>query len=298
MSFDPQVTQMWSQDGFSISTVNGIQRSAKIQTGYQITAPANYTVEQVRDLPGLPATGSVYPNLPTIFMKEIDFTKHGPTYWTALAKWHGEFGAGGAHIAATAQPPEVSWTDIESEEEIDEDLQGNAIVTANLEPIEGVTMKIADLVVNIRRKFEFFNPAVTHAYRHSVSSDTFLGFSPGVARLTKFSAKQAFDQTTGGYWDVSASIQFRYAYRGPALESWYSRVRHEGFYERVRAPGPADQGGNFPSVVVEAVDKFQQRVSRPVLLDEQGFRVEEGQDPVWLRVQKYQPLPYNSLGLI
>lgn len=298
MSFDPLVTQMWSRDGFSISTDNGIQRKAKIQTGYQITAPANFTVEQVRALLNI-QTGQPYPNLPTIFAKNFDFQKAGPTYWTATVSWDGEFGPGGAHIAATQTPPEVTWSDVETEEEIDETFDGKPITTANGELIEGVTVKLADQIVNIRRKFNSFSPAATHAYRHSVNSDEFLGYPAGTARLVRFTAKQVYEEGGGGYWDVDASIQFRYPWRTTPERAWYARLIHQGFLVRMAKPGGTpDANGNLPSVIVNGAEGFDDKLTRPVNLDEEGFQLADGADPHWLEFQRYPPLPYNALGLI
>ena len=129
-------------------------------------------------------------------------------------------------------PPELIWSDTDSEEATDEDAWGNPIVTANGEPITGVTTKLADTTLQIKRNFLNFNPALQHQYRHSVNSDVFAGFAAGVAKLTKMSARKAWHNGCGDYWEVTASLTFRYPWKTHPYRAWYARVRHEGFYER------------------------------------------------------------------
>ncbi len=175
----------------------------------------------------------------------------------------------------------ISWTDTESDEPIDEDFDGNPIVTINNEPFEGVTTKIADQVLTVERRFLFFDPYLVNAYRHSVNSDLFFGYPPGMGRLTRYSA--AFN---GGMWDVSASVQFRYPYRTTPSKAWYARVRHEGYYIK------------DGSSSVRATDSAGEPVIKPVLLKADGTRETNPANTVWKEFKRYGSLPYNALGLL
>lgn len=181
----------------------------------------------------------------------------------------------------------VSWTDTESDEPIDEDFDGNPIVTVNREPIEGVTTKIADQVVTIERRFLDFNAYLINAYRHSTNSDTFLGYLPGMARLVRYSAS-----LNGGMWDVSASIQFRYPYRTTPAKAWYARVRHEGYYVKdgsvIRRALDSDLTAGSPG----------EPVVKPVLLKSDGTIETNPANAHWLEFKRYGSLPYNALGLL
>lgn len=278
---EPQVTQMWSRDAFSIANSGGgLRKDARIVTAYQITVPVQYDVDVISQLDDLPKAGDSYDILPEMRVTDRNFTRRGPGYWECLVTYTGK-----ANNPIEEKPIYV-WGDTNSSEPIDEDWDGNPIVTANNEPIEGVTMEVADTVLTVRRNFRQFSPWLTSQYRHSVNSDTFASYPPGTARLVKYNAELKWDDTDNGYWDVSATIQFRYPYNTTNEKAWYARVRHEGYYEKVG------------SIIVRAVDDHQEPVTKPVLLKADGTRETDPEAAVWLEFKKYQPLTYSSLGLI
>jgi hypothetical protein len=194
-------------------------------------------------------------------------------------------------------PPRIDWDDVESEEEIDEDFDGKPIQTVNREPIEGVKALIPDQTVSIKRNMISFSPYVQARYRRAVNSDNFLGWPPGTAKLMKFSASNVFGET-GGYWEITAQIRFRYPYRTTAEKAWYARVRHEGFYEKIDLSGPG-----AGTRIVRAVDGNKEPMTRKVLLASDGYRLPvpaEGEEQIanWLEFKLYDSLPFNALGLL
>jgi len=271
---------MWSHDGFNVESDRGIRRNAKIQTGYQITVPPDYTELQVSAVTGVPALNSQFPGLPEMHAIDRKFTRVSPILWMCVVSWDG------TDIDPIEEPPEIEWTDTESQEAIDEDWNGNPIVTANGEPIEGITMDIADNVLSVKRNYRFFNPQLTHQYRHSTNSDFFAGYAPGTGRLKGYRAKYIYDPNNGGYWEVHARIEFRFPYRTVPARAWYARVRHEGYYERL---------GNR---IVRAADEHGEEVTRPILLAQNGTRESNPNNANWLEWQRYGSLPYNVLGLL
>jgi hypothetical protein len=202
--------------------------------------------------------------------------------------WRGEVGATGN--SPLNQSPDIVWSNTTSNEAVDEDILGNPIVTVNNEPIYGATRLIPDLVLSVTRNYALFSPWLTWQYLHSVNSDSFLNFPPGTGKFMSFNARQTVSNGLS-YWRVSATIQFRYPYRTTPDKAWYARVRHEGF--KVKLAGK----------VVKAVDKHQQPVNRPVLLNDDGTERKQnaaGVTPAarWLEFQMYTSLPYAALGLI
>lgn len=295
MSVPPLATKMWSKDDFDVSTLEGYRKKANITEAYQITCPPDFSKVEVSSIATIPATGSIYLStsssgdvtpLTNIRCKTRSFQKLGPIYWIATLKYEGEFGDAGPSAPATATRPIISWTDTETDEPIDEDWDGNPIVTANGEPIDGVTMKIADNVLTVERNYRFFSPSLTSQYRHSVNSDTFATYPAGTGRMVRFSAKQSWDESDNGFWQVSASIQFRYPYNTTSEKAWYARVRHEGYYEKISGR------------IVRAVDEHGEPVTKPVLLAEDGTRVTDPSNAFWKEFKRYQPLSYNALGLL
>jgi hypothetical protein len=252
------VHKMWSRFSSSVSA-----DEVSVEVGYQIVVEAvpETSLYEVYAAPGLPAMGSQYSDdFPYIYAASASVERVSPIMYLMT----------------------ITWSDAESEQAIDEDWNGNPIVTVLNEAIEGVTMNIADQVVTIQRKFLAFSPSAVHAYRHSTNSDTFLGYPPGTGRLIAYSATSQ----NGGIWDVSASIQFRYPYRTTPAKAWYARVRHEGYYIKK------------DNKKIRALDEAGEPMTRPVLLKQDGTEETEKENAFWLEVQRYGSLPYNALGLL
>ena len=280
------VDKMWSRTASDASTSEGGQRfDISFQEAYQVTCSPDTTVLEIYQAPGIPAANSLYPGTHSVYCVSAAPQRVTPVYWIVPVSWAGEFGPAGPEDSPLNTAPKISWTDVETDEAIDVDYNGSPIVTVNNEPIEGVTKKIADQVVTIQRNFASFSPSATAAYRDSVSSDVFLGFPAGTARLVRFSA----NLVTGdgpSYWDVTAGIQFRYPYNTTPRKAWWSRVRHEGYYEK--------RGG----LIVRALDEDNEPTVKPVLLKEDGTRETDPEAAHWIEIQKYGELPYNALGLV
>lgn len=284
------VTPMWSRYRSSLSRAEK-KRTRKISEAWQIVHDATDPKLDIEFALGVPRIGDVYPGRQFIFCENIAFESVSPILTIAIADYSGEIGPGGEQDSPLNTPPEISWSDVETDEPTDEDFNGQPIVNVNGEPIEGVTQKIADNVVTIKRNFLTFNPYGTAAYRHSVSSDTFLGYPPGTARLIRYNARQLYVQDDS-YWEVTASIQFRLGIRTTDDRAWWKRVRNEGYYEKVTDAFTSDL------ILVQATDDNGKPMTRPVLLKSDGTRETDPTQAHWLEFQVYDSLPYNALGLI
>ena len=278
------VNEMWSNHSFEVRSKGGFNKTARIRQGWQVVVDPGTTELEISDSNLLPATNTIFSNdLDHMWLRERVFTQTSPVLWIAVMTYEGEVGIQGA---PWQNPPEISWTDATTSEPIDRDWNNNPIVTANDEPIDGVTVDIADLVLNVNRNYQSFNPAATFAYRHSTNSDTFQGFAPGTGRLVGFNAKQKFSSQFGGYWNVDARIQFRYPFTTTFARAWWARVRHEGYNEK--------RGG----IVGRATDDYGDPTVTPVLLKSDGTRETNINNAHYLEFQLYDSLPYNALGLL
>jgi hypothetical protein len=297
---------MWSKPTTSASASDNFRKyQIKLQRAYQCVTTPDETESGVyngTDLQGneLPQLGDRFGlDYPFAYADNISIERPSPILWIVTVDYTGELGPGDSNNENNPlfAPPRIDWDDVESEQEIDEDFDGNPIQTINGEAIEGVKALIADQTVSIKRNMLLFNPYVQARYRRAVNSDIFLGWPPGTAKLMKLSASNV-PNDQGGYWEVSAQIQFRYPYRTIPEKAWYSRVRHEGYYERVELSGPG-----AGTKVVRAVDANKEPVTKPVLLDASGFRIPgvepgEVQTAHWLEFKLYDSLPYSALGLL
>lgn len=285
-----EVTRMWSAYASNLTRA-GEKRVRKITEGWQIVHATSDSKLSIELAAGLPRIGDLYPGRQFIFCESLDFKPVSPILTIATANYAGEIGPAGDQDSPLNTPPEISWSDVESDEPTDQDINGNPIVNVNGEPIDGITMKLADNVVTIKRNFLTFNPFGTAAYRHSVSSDTFLGYPPGTARLIRYNAKQLY-LSDDSYWEVTASIQFRLGIRTTNARAWWKRVRNEGYYERI-----TDAFTSAP-ILVQATDDNGKPMTRPVLLKSNGTRERNAANAHWLEFPIYRSLPYNSLGLL
>lgn len=281
-----EATRMWSRDSFEAESEKGFRTNAKIIEAYQIVVDPDTTKVEVAEAAGVPQRNTPYTGVPSVICKRRSFERVSPILWIATLNYEGGYGPAGPASRPETSPPEISWTDAESNELIDEDADGNPIVTANGEPIEGITMPISDNVLVVRRMFRYFNPYLTNLYRHSVNSDVFASYPPGTARLTKYRADQVWNESTNGWWMVTANVQFRVPYNTTPEKAWYARVRHEGFHVRV------------DDMVIRAVDDNKEPVTRPVQLKADGTRETDPTVGHWKEFKRYQPLSYNALGLI
>jgi hypothetical protein len=294
------VNKMWSKTTSDATVTDNLRKyQINFQEAYQVLCEPETNEWQIYQAPGLPAAGSPFPNFPFVLLDKASIQRVSPIYWIVTVNYSGEMAPtaeeneNGPTSSPLDAPPKIDWDDVETEEEIDEDFDGNPIQTVNKEPIEGVKAAFADQTVTIRRNMMFFSPYVQAQYRRAVNSDTFLGWPPGTAKLMKLSASNVIDQAIG-YWEVNAQIQFRYPYRTEPEKAWYARVRHEGYYEKLDNSGPGSAG----SRIVRAVDGNKEPVQRKVLLDENGYRLASGATPHWLEFKRYNELPFAALGLL
>lgn len=273
-------TQMWSKRGGSLSSEkkSAIDQVWALTEGFQVLAEIGDDPEVIKIGLGI-AIGDAHPTVAGVYVKTISPEPVGPVFWQVIVSYEGvksEFAL------------KVSWSDTTTTEPIDRDITGRAIMTVNGEPVEGLSMDVADQIVTIQRPFVSINTYGIAAYRRATNSDTFLGWPPGTARLVGYEASNQF--AYGGIqemWDVTARIQFRQPYANTtAAQAWYKRWRHEGLYVSL--------GG----IVQRARDAMGQEVTKPVLLKADGTQETDPDAAVFNHSQVYGSLPYSGLGLI
>lgn len=273
----------WSRRSSSITSQDGRTFQATFGEGYQVTHTYDTTEVEILTATGIPRLGDRYYDTFAICKKVGPVSKVGPIYSIVPVEWDGEVGPEGSEDNPLNVPARYDWGQSISNEPIDQDVNGNPIVTVNGEQISGVTMDIADSVLNVTKNFAAFSPWVQMAYLQSVNQDVFANFAAGTGRFKTLIAKEQKHKGIP-YFEVQGTIQFRYPYNTTALKTWWARTRHEGFYEKVG------------SRIVRAVDSNKEPTTKPVLLKADGTRETNPANAVWLEWERYLPLPYNSLG--
>lgn len=279
------ITKMWSKDGgsFSCEAYDPSSQQWDITEAYQVTCdPSDNEIDVVRASVGnnsIPLFGEPHSS-GLAFVNMIQPQRVSPILWVVQVGYSGGTGA--------TSGVNIQWSGSQTTEPIDRDIHGRAICTANGEPVDGLSMDIADQVVTIQRKFASINMRAIAPYWRATNSDTFLGWPPGTARLVDYQASKRMVYTGAVEpWDVTAKIQFREPYAGTTAEqAWWCRWRHEGLYVRV---------GNL---ICRARDHLGQERAKPVLLKADGTEETDPDAAVFIHTQVYDSLPYASLGLL
>jgi hypothetical protein len=257
---------------------------------YQIQTTPDATEIEVYVDGGLPGAGETFPGFPFAYAQKAQLQRISPIYWLATVNYVGEIGGvskdssgENAPVSPLAVPPQFTWDDVESEQEIDEDFDGNPIVTTAGERVRGRKALFADQLLTVTRNFLTFSPYLQAVYRRSVNSDVFQGWPPGTCKLMKLSASNVYDPVIG-YFKVTGVFQFRYPYNTTPEKAWYDRWPNMGLYQ-------IDSGGKR----VPCVDDNRNPLSTPQYLDAAG-RQTTADNVIWNETKLYGSLPYNALG--
>lgn len=281
--------EMWSKQDGSAESPDGKARILSMRRAFTVLLAANDPLEVAYSAANLPLVNEPYPGTQYVVCKKLIPRRLSPILAEVTAEYHGEVGPTGITSSPINNEVIITWSNATTDESIDQDFEGKPIVTANKEPIDGITERISDQVATIERNFVEINMYAIRAYLKSTNSDEWLGWPPGTARLMGYSASNVITNGVAGFWKVSAQFQFREPYNTTPDKAWYKRVRHEGFLVR-------DAADEDPHVAWDLVTKSP--VTRPILLKEDGTREEDPDNAHWLEFQTLGSLPYSALGLL
>lgn len=281
--------EMWSRQSGSAESPDGKQRILNMQRAFTVTLAASDPLEVCYQAAGLPLVNDPYPGTFFVICRNLSPQRVSPIMAVVTASYSGEIGPGDETTSPVDNEVIISWRNATTDEAIDQDWNGKAIVTKNNEPIDGITERIADQVATIERNFLTINMYAIRAYLKSVNSDTFLGWPAGTARLMEYNASNVITNGVAGFWKVSVTVQFREPYNTTADKAWYKRVRHEGYLVR-------DAAGETPHIAWD--ERTKTPVTKPILLKENGTRETDPDSAFWLEFQTVDSLPYSALGLI
>ena len=284
MTVNP-ATRMWSGDEIE-STLSDNFRSLDLKTSrmYAVTCTADEEGLAILNASGLPLAGELLPGTSNVYAHQAKANRISPVLWHVQVPYKGFVPQISGSTSPFDIPAIVDWSNVVVEEEIDEDFDGNPILTAAGEPVTGIRALFCDPVATIRKNMAAYNSYSGAVYHRSVNSDTFLGWPAGTSKLMDLNAKDV----KGEYYEVTGTFQFRIPYRTTAAKAWYSRWRHEGFYCKVNMYGY--------DKIVRAKDQLGEPTASKVLLDTNGFLLASGATTIWKDTKKYAPLPYAALG--
>ena len=194
-------------------------------------------------------------------------------------------------------PVDISYGSVFYQEPMDEDAKGAYVGTVNIEPFDPPIMaEHADIQVTFSKNFANFSAADMAKYHNTCNSAPWFGFPAYTCRVTGISGNEIRNAATGAtmYHRVTVVVQIRNR-KDPAgtVIGWKRRVIHQGFkvWTGVRNDGtPA---------ITHALDANKQPVTEPVLLDQDGRRINEWdeRDPVFLLFEPYHTTDFNNMNL-
>ena len=284
-------TQMWSGDEVESTLADNFRHLDLVPVKmFAVTCSPDATELEILNAENLPRPGDSFRPLSgaaSVYAYKAKGVRISPVLWHVVMSYKGYVAQSSSSQAPTSPldiPAIVDWGDVEVEEEIDEDVDGNPIQTACGEPVTGITAVFCDQIATVKKNMLVYNSSFASAYRRAVNSDAFLFWPPGTCKLMNLSAKDVKRE----YYEVTGVFQFRIPYRTTALKAWYARWRHEGYYAKY------NMYGSFK--IARAKDGLKEDVSKPVLLDADGYLLASGTPPVWKETKRYTPLPFSALG--
>lgn len=245
--------------------------------------------------------GNLHPYDNGLTLRSVRVNRLGPAFYSLETSSQSAASAGGGGATPGSSPlddiPEVETSFAGSEAELDQDINGNPIVTKNGEPLLGVQDEINELVITVSRNLPAWDYLLANQYMGSgktppaTNADTFLGFAPGAARLKGLSAKSV---ASDGflYFRATAIVQFRAAAPGSTVaKAWWQRIRHEGYIVR-------DAAGDARAKWHHAYDGAETKnlVTSPVQLKLDGTQETDPALAHWLEFQTSPSLDYAALG--
>jgi len=251
-----------------------------------ITSAAAAQME-AENAPGLPAYGTAHPHKPFMWVVARTAIPRGPLLWDVYVFYSNE-ALGNRAEDPLQEDPRVAFRHVETEEMIDQDIHGNAIVTSAGEPVDPPpTRRFSDLALLVSRNEETFDPLLASSYvnMQAVNANTFLGMAPGQAKMVDWSAER-MRVTSRTYWQVNYEIHFR-----TDAVAWKRRFLDQGFRELT---GTDDDGKPTFALIK---DDDNNPVNQPVLLDGSGSKLKDGLDAVWLIFEDKPPMDFSVLNL-
>jgi hypothetical protein len=314
------VRETWESQQSSMQAdetgLGGDTKIARVFT-WVSTSPISSTVE-VLIATGTPKINDPHPLIFTARVRNVTVSQEGPSYGKINVEYDlGALTTGPGDGDPTLQEPELRWSSVQTEEPIDEDINGNPIETPNGEAIFGLTETVYDLQLSISRNVLSFSPEITYLFQNKVNSEPFLGFPPGVALCSNVSATRVFDGSFN-YFRLSVEFLFRAPLRTIPLRAWWKRVLMEGTQVRVlnvvggltlfpqnffefdpRDPGQVELL-NIYTRITQAFDANNEQIGSPVALNAFGFSRQSWKlaNELWAAANALpdnKPIPFEPL---
>jgi len=185
------------------------------------------------------------------------------------------------------EPTKISISTINSQVEIDTDIEGDPLANSVGDAYQGLTKDVGDVVITLQKKYDVFRIEDFYQYINTVNDETFLGMEAGILRVTGITANQVIEAERR-YWDVTVQLTARKPLAKdvePEL-AWDLRIRCEGM-NCIR-----------DSKYQACIDEIGEPVTVPAPLDKTTGEQLSPTDPVqFYRFQIYETSNFAGMNL-
>jgi len=242
----------------------------------------------------VPQKGDHYPGDDFLrVVKRTVKTYQGPFVYEVTCNYLHRWGGGDEEAEdPLIKKPEISWLSAVTNEPIDRDIEGNAVMNSAGEAFDPpITKEFNDLVLRYVRNERNFNQRRASEYKGAISSDSFLGFAEGTVMCTVFDGQKIYDEKRGDYYQVTYEFQIRF-------DGWKRKIFDKGFGEYL---GKNEDGSPDWR---EILDKDGHKISEPAYLNGSGKKlpgetnlVHYLKNAVKLEFDLYRKKPFSALKI-
>ena len=151
MTVNP-ATLMWSGDECEATLADNFRSLDLVPAKmYAVTATPDETELAILAAPDLPLPGEIFSGTSNVYAHKARAKRIGPCLWHVQVSYKGYIPNITTSTSPLDIPAIVDWDDVEVEEEIDEDFDGNPILTAAGEPVTGIRAVFCDQVATVKR---------------------------------------------------------------------------------------------------------------------------------------------------
>lgn len=184
-----------------------------------------------------------------------------------------------------ARPPEIEYLFAVTNEPVDQDRNGDAIVNSAGELFDPpITKDQHDLIIHIKRYQYSFDPVQASQFEGSVNSANFLGYAPGLVKCNVYRGKQL---RLSGLWVWEVIFEFEVREDG-----WQKRILDQGF----RTHTGTDDDTGVP-LYAAIKDTSGVPLSAPTLLNGDGGLNPDTSPPVFHQFELENQYDFSVLGL-
>jgi len=224
---------------------------------------------------GVPAHGAAWSENAALIVCRTRALQVSPLLFDVTVEYAGK-------TSPLLQPVQRSWRNAKTNEPIDRDQAGDAILNPVGEPYTGIRRDYTDAVLVYTRNEATFPIATALIYQDAVNSDVFLGAAANYAKMLNITGPEVIDG--GSYYRVTYEIQFR-------ADSWRHRelCRGKRYWDGTMKAGKKR--------AINVIDDNGDPVSEAVRLKADGTLLPPGDPDVWELIDKYPKLPFAPLAI-